>query len=111
VIPLEGGTATKIIAIDTLLLRVPTPHPIRLAFPENQLAAAHQIAFTPHVPHELSLHVLGALSNGFLAEYIAWAPSDLFEGMPRCEDGHFRIPDRPSHGISLAPEAARRYRP
>ena len=76
----------------------------------GHLAAAHQIAITPHVPHELSLHVLGALSNGFLAEYIDWAPPDLFEGMPRCEDGYFRIPNRPGHGIALAPEAERKYR-
>jgi L-alanine-DL-glutamate epimerase-like enolase superfamily enzyme len=76
----------------------------------GHLAGAYQIKVTPHVPHELSLHVLGALSNAFLAEYIEWVPSDLFEGMPRCEDGSFRIPDRPGHGIALAPGAERKYR-
>lgn len=76
----------------------------------GHLAAAHQVALSPHVVHELSLHVVGALSNGFLVEFIDWAPADLFEGMPRCEDGHFRIPDRPGHGITLAPGAERKYR-
>ncbi len=76
----------------------------------GHLAAAHQVALSPHVVHELSLHVVGALSNGFLVEFIDWAPADLFEGMPRCEDGHFRIPDRPGHGIALAPGAERKYR-
>lgn len=75
-----------------------------------RLAAAYGVAVSPHVVHELSVHVVGAAANGFLVEFIDWAPPDLFEGMPRCEDGHFRIPDRPGHGITLAPEAERRYR-
>jgi L-alanine-DL-glutamate epimerase-like enolase superfamily enzyme len=76
----------------------------------GHLAGSYQTAVTPHTPHELSLPVLGALSNGFLAEYIDWAPADLFEGMPRCEDGCFRISDRPGHGIALAPGADKKYR-
>jgi len=75
----------------------------------GHLAAAHQVAVSPHVVHELSLHVVGALANGFLVEFIDWTPPDLFLGMPRCEDGHFRIPDRPGHGIALAPDAVRKY--
>jgi len=74
------------------------------------LAEAHQVAVTPHVVHELSVHVVGALENGFLVEFIDWTPPDLFAEMPRCEDGHFRIPDRPGHGMALAPGAERRYR-
>jgi D-arabinonate dehydratase len=76
----------------------------------GHLAAAHQLLVAPHVVHELSLHVVGALSNGFLVELIDWTPPDLFEEMPRCEDGHFRIPDRPGHGMSLAPGAVPKYR-
>jgi L-alanine-DL-glutamate epimerase-like enolase superfamily enzyme len=75
-----------------------------------RLAAAHSVLVSPHVVHELSLQVLGALPNGFLAEWIDWAPADLFDGMPRCEDGHFRISDRPGHGLALAPGAERKYR-
>jgi len=36
----------------------------------GHLAAAHQVAVSPHVVHELSLHIVGALSNGFLVELI-----------------------------------------
>jgi D-arabinonate dehydratase len=74
------------------------------------LAAAHQVAVSPHVVHELSLHVAAALPNAFLVEWIDWAPTDLFEGMPRCEDGAFRISGRPGHGITLSAEAERKYR-
>jgi L-alanine-DL-glutamate epimerase-like enolase superfamily enzyme len=75
-----------------------------------RLAAAHQVLVSPHVVHELSLQIVGALANGFLVEWIDWAPADLFEGMPRCEDGQFRISDRAGHGLALAPDAEKKYR-
>jgi L-alanine-DL-glutamate epimerase-like enolase superfamily enzyme len=74
------------------------------------LAAAHQVAVSPHVVHELSLHLAAAMPNSFLVEFIDWTPGDLFEGMPRCEDGAFRISERPGHGIALAPDAEKKYR-
>ncbi len=76
----------------------------------GHLAAAHQVAVAPHVVHELSLQVVGALSNGFLVEFIDWTPPDLFEEMPQCEDGCFRIPERPGHGMALARGAKEKYR-
>ncbi len=76
----------------------------------GHLAAAHRIAVAPHVVHELSLHVVGALSNGFIVEFIDWTPPDLFEQMPGCKDGHFSIPDRPGHGMALAKGAKEKYR-
>jgi D-arabinonate dehydratase len=76
----------------------------------GRLAAAHQIAVLPHVVHELSLQVVGALPNGFLAGFMDCAPPDLFVELPRCEDGAFQIPDRPGHGIALTPGAETKYR-
>jgi L-alanine-DL-glutamate epimerase-like enolase superfamily enzyme len=76
-----------------------------------RLAAAHaSVKVSPHVVHELSLHVAGALDNAFLVELIDWTPPDLFTGMPPCEDGHFRISDRPGHGLDLHPDAEGKYR-
>jgi D-arabinonate dehydratase len=76
----------------------------------GDLAAAHQLAVAPHVVHELSLQVVGALSNGFLVEFIDWTPPDLFEEMPQCKDGFFRVPERPGHGMALARGAKEKYR-
>src|SRR6266852_907064 len=76
----------------------------------GRLAAAHQIAVAPHVVHELSLQVVGALPNSFLVEWIDWVPADLFEGMPKCEAGAFRISDRPGHGIALTADAEKKYK-
>jgi len=75
----------------------------------GHLAAAHQVALAPHVVHELSLQIVGALSNGFLVEFIDWAPPDLFEEMPVCKGGHFTIPGRPGHGMALARGARKKY--
>lgn len=75
----------------------------------GRLAAAHPVTVTPHVVHELSLHVVGALPNGFLVEYIDWVPEGLFEEMPKCEDGHFRIAAKPGHGMVLAKGARQRF--
>jgi L-alanine-DL-glutamate epimerase-like enolase superfamily enzyme len=76
----------------------------------GHLAAAHGIAVTPHLVYEISIHVCGALSNGFLAELMDWMPSDLFEDIPACTDGHVRIPDRPGHGMVLQRGAIQKYR-
>ena len=76
----------------------------------GHLAAAYGVQVSPHVVHELSLHVVGALQNGFLVEFIDWAPADLFEEMPQCRDGHFQVPDRPGHGMALARGAKEKYR-
>ena len=76
----------------------------------GHLAAAHGLQVSPHVVHELSLQVCGALANGFLVELIDWTPPDLFEDMPQCKDGHFRIPDRPGHGMALDRKALEKYR-
>ena len=72
--------------------------------------SVHGVPVSPHVLHELSLHVVGALSNGFLVELMDWAPPDLFEELPRCKGGVFRIPDRPGHGMALAAGALEKYR-
>src|SRR5438876_459788 len=76
----------------------------------GRLAAAHGVALTPHLIHEISIHVVGALANGFLVEFMDWAPPDLFAELPECKDGLIRIPDRPGHGMALRPKALEKYR-
>src|SRR5882672_7381209 len=71
---------------------------------------AHQVAVAPHVVHELSLQIVGALSNGFLVEFIDWTPPDLKRKLPACRDGHFAIPARPGHGMALARGSRDKYK-
>jgi L-alanine-DL-glutamate epimerase-like enolase superfamily enzyme len=75
----------------------------------GRLAAAHGVQLTPHLIHEISIHVVGALANGFLVEFMDWAPPDLFEALPECRDGFIRIPDRPGHGMALHAKAIDKY--
>lgn len=76
----------------------------------GHLAAAHGVQISPHVAHELSLQICAALSNGWLVELIDWTPPDLFEDMPQCRDGHFRMSDRPGHGMAFTRKALEKYR-
>jgi L-alanine-DL-glutamate epimerase-like enolase superfamily enzyme len=76
----------------------------------GHLAAAHQVAVSPHVVYELSIQICGALANGFLVELMDWMPPDLFEEIPQCKDGEIRIADRPGHGMTLARGALAKYR-
>ena len=76
----------------------------------GKLAAAHGVALTPHLIHEIAIHVVGALSNGFLVEFMDWAPPELFAELPECKDGFMRIPNRPGHGMALHPKAIEKYR-
>jgi L-alanine-DL-glutamate epimerase-like enolase superfamily enzyme len=76
----------------------------------GKLAAAHGVALTPHLIHEIAIHVVGALANGFLVEFMDWAPPDLFAELPECQDGFIRIPHKPGHGMALHPKAIEKYR-
>ena len=76
----------------------------------GRLAAGTEAKLSPHLIHEISIHVVGALANGFLVEFMDWAPPDLFEELPECKGGRFRIPDRPGHGLALARGAIEKYR-
>jgi L-alanine-DL-glutamate epimerase-like enolase superfamily enzyme len=40
-----------------------------------------------------------------------WAPDDLFfVDLPKCENGWFRVPERPGRGLMLTPDALKKYK-
>ena len=65
------------------------------------------LSYTFRKLFDTSFVALGVVT---LAFGVDWGPADLFEGTPCCEDGCFRIPDRPAHGIALASGADKKYR-
>lgn len=81
-----------------------------------RLAAAHAVQVSPHVVHELPLHVVGAAANGFLDEFIDWTPPDLFEGLsamrgrplPRPRPARARDRARPQQAGEVRPALSRR---
>jgi L-alanine-DL-glutamate epimerase-like enolase superfamily enzyme len=74
------------------------------------LAAAYDLPVTPHLAHELSIHLVGAAANGFLVEYMDWMPDDLLAAPVAVKDGSIEIPETPGHGVEFTPAAIRRYR-
>ncbi len=61
------------------------------------LAQAFSMQIVPHTFHETSMHLLAAVPNGGLMEYVPWWDV-LFEAPPRPENGAFLPPNTPGIG-------------
>src|SRR6266850_589734 len=66
---------------------------------------ADDIAACAEVAHAIKIPVATGENN-----YTRFEFPDLFEEMPECRDGCFRVPERPGHGIALARKAKEKYR-
>lgn len=75
----------------------------------SHLAAAYDIQVAPHLVPELSIHVLVAIPNAALVEFLAGAPEDVWEHPPVIVGGHMAPPNRPGHGMAFSAEALKRY--
>lgn len=86
---------------------------IRIAMPDLQrvggitewmrvaaLAGAHGLRVTPHTFHELSVHLMCAIPNGFWLEYVPWWER-LFTATPELVDGCMSPSQEPGLGISF----------
>ncbi|HYF20347.1 MAG TPA: mandelate racemase/muconate lactonizing enzyme family protein [Ramlibacter sp.] len=86
---------------------------IRIAMPDLQrvggitewmrvaaLADANGLRVTPHAFHELSLHVMCAVPNGFWLEYVPWWER-LFVQVPELVDGCMAPPRGPGLGLQF----------
>ncbi|NNE83001.1 MAG: mandelate racemase/muconate lactonizing enzyme family protein [Alphaproteobacteria bacterium] len=73
------------------------------------LAAAYDVQIAPHLVPELSIHVLVAIPNAALVEFLAGSPDDLWVDPPQIVDGMMAPPDRPGHGMEFSAEAVKGY--
>jgi L-alanine-DL-glutamate epimerase-like enolase superfamily enzyme len=64
------------------------------------MAAAYDIPVSSHLFPEMSLQVLGALSNATYLEYMPWF-SDLYQERLEFEDGKAIVPQRPGWGFTF----------
>jgi L-alanine-DL-glutamate epimerase-like enolase superfamily enzyme len=64
------------------------------------LAEAWGMPVTPHVFHEVSIHLAGAAPNARWIEHVPWWDS-LFVEPVRAEDGLLRAPDKPGLGLAF----------
>lgn len=65
-----------------------------------QLARARHIPMAPHFLHDLHVHLLCAVPNAFILEYLPLL-DDVLEYPLDVAGGYARPPDRPGHGISF----------
>jgi L-alanine-DL-glutamate epimerase-like enolase superfamily enzyme len=73
------------------------------------LAEAFGLPLACHLQPEISAHVVAAVPNGLIVEYVPWA-EQLFAGCPRLEDGDLVLSERPGHGLTLNLEFVARHR-
>jgi L-alanine-DL-glutamate epimerase-like enolase superfamily enzyme len=73
------------------------------------LAQAHRVAVCGHVVPEVHVHLLSAIPNGLMVEYMPRSAA-ILQSMPVLENGELVAPQVPGLGIDLDEAAVRRYR-
>ena len=73
------------------------------------LAEARGIPVAGHVIPEVHVHLLSAIPNGHLVEYMPRSVP-IFKSSLTLEDGHILTPQEPGLGVELDEEACERYR-
>jgi L-alanine-DL-glutamate epimerase-like enolase superfamily enzyme len=78
------------------------------------MAACRDVPLAPHWVPDIHVHLGAASSNVLALEYFHEGVGvlnfhQLVAEQLRYEDGHLLVPDRPGHGITLDPEAVKRY--
>jgi L-alanine-DL-glutamate epimerase-like enolase superfamily enzyme len=73
------------------------------------LALASNVRICGHVLPELHVHLLAAIPNGHLVEYVPRSER-ILQSMPKLEDGNLVAPTAPGLGLALDMEAVRRFR-
>jgi L-alanine-DL-glutamate epimerase-like enolase superfamily enzyme len=73
------------------------------------LAHAHRIPVCGHVVPEIHVHLVPAVPNGHLVEYVPRS-AGILGSMPRLENGELVAPAAPGLGLELDDAAVRRHR-
>jgi L-alanine-DL-glutamate epimerase-like enolase superfamily enzyme len=72
------------------------------------LAQAHRIPVCGHVVPEIQVHLLSAIPNGHMVEYVPRS-AGILTSMPRLENGELVAPPAPGLGLQLDDAAVRRH--
>jgi L-alanine-DL-glutamate epimerase-like enolase superfamily enzyme len=73
------------------------------------LAQTHRTPVCGHVVPEVQVHLLSAVPNGHLVEYVPRS-AGILRAMPRLEQGELVAPSAPGLGLELDEAAIQRYR-
>jgi L-alanine-DL-glutamate epimerase-like enolase superfamily enzyme len=72
-------------------------------------ADAFGLPLACHLQPDISAHVVAAVPNGLIVEYVPWA-RQLFNGCPELENGDLVLSDRPGHGLELNADFVKHHR-
>ncbi len=75
----------------------------------GHLAQAFDVPVSSHLFSEMSLQILGALSNAIYLEHMPWL-APLYNEAIEIKDGMALVPERPGWGFTFDPNAVERYR-
>ena len=73
------------------------------------MAQAYDVPVSSHLFSEMSLQVLGALSNAIYLEHMPWF-EPLYGAAIAIENGEAVVPERPGWGVSFDMKAVERFR-
>ncbi|MGD9921369.1 MAG: mandelate racemase/muconate lactonizing enzyme family protein [Pseudorhodoplanes sp.] len=100
---IDGG------ACDTLMLNLMRTGGPTEFMRVGELAAARFLPVSSHTFTEISAHMIAAMPNGTLAEYLPGWWDNLFDEPSRIENGVLKLSNRPGVGVKFSREAIRRY--
>jgi L-alanine-DL-glutamate epimerase-like enolase superfamily enzyme len=72
------------------------------------LAEAYNLPVVSHCLHDISVHVIAAIPNGHMVEYMPWWDV-IYREPPRVVDGHFKISQKPGLGLELDLAVIQKY--
>jgi L-alanine-DL-glutamate epimerase-like enolase superfamily enzyme len=72
------------------------------------LAESWNIPVASHLFHDVSVHLVAAIPNGLIVEYMPWWDA-IYQEPPQVKDGYMEIPQVPGVGLELDQEALKKY--
>jgi len=72
------------------------------------MAQAWKIPVASHLFDEFSAHLVAAIPNGFMVEYMPWWDF-IYQEPPQVKDGYMNISEKAGLGLELDPDALRKY--
>lgn len=72
------------------------------------LAQAWNLPVVSHLFHDFSMHLVAAIPNGLIVEYMPWWDV-IYKEPPQVKDGYIEIPKVPGLGLELDSEALKKY--
>ena len=73
------------------------------------MAQAWNLPVASHLFHDFSVHLVAAIPNGLIVEYMPWWDA-IYQEPPTVEDGYMTVPDKPGLGLELDEEVIRKYK-